>query len=671
MKKTLRTISLLLVLVMLASMLAGCTNKTEVVISVPGDQIGTELASIPVTVTVNGKPVDCRVEWQMLNETQDAYITASGVMENGNDYLAHVFYNAGAALGDENLDISVEGAELDYSEMAGEEIRTVVRINLLEKGNLTLVCGSVTLGAPIYNAYCAVKLDGENQPFNFQWTVTSGDETAPADANTVVEYGKVYELALEIYPEEGFNLNDWPVRVNCGKGDLVSIEQQGDVVYATIRYYYIKATVHEFFSPNVQIEVGSEQIGTALSEIPVTVQLFGENVPCRTEWSVMNDPADGYVPTSGTLEKGKDYLINVYYTADLTEEDLDADKIAVFGAELNHSEMAGEEILTVVRVNLLEKGNLTLTVGSHYVGMPIEHAYSVVKLDGEKLYSEHSWSIRKGNSEEAADESGYFEEGKYYQIAIRFIPPDDFDPDDWAIRLNCEGGELISLEADGAEYVAKIGFNYTNGEPPEQEEPKHECNFVLNPNKPSTATCAEAGVIFYLCQTCGAEKTETAAATGNHAWVEIDRMDLCDDGLTVSYSCSVCGQRDSEHFTSSHSWKETAREDLCDLGLTIYYTCEKCSATYNEVHASAHDWVKIDQAGYCPHGLQLVHECTKCGEIDTSQWIYPGDHSFGAAEYWSNHTHVRYCVECGHDLFEDHVTDNRGYCAACDSYIIN
>ena len=61
----------------------------------------------------------------------------------------------------------------------------------------------------------------------------------------------------------------------------------------------------------------------------------------------------------------------------------------------------------------------------------------------------------------------------------------------------------------------------------------------------------------------------------------------------------------------------------------------------------------------------------KCGEIDTSQWIYPGDHSFGAAEYWSNHTHVRYCVECGHDLFEDHVTDNRGYCAACDHWIIN
>ena len=55
MKKTLRAVGLLLVLVMLASMLAGCTNKTEVVISVPGDQIGTELASIPVTVTVNGK----------------------------------------------------------------------------------------------------------------------------------------------------------------------------------------------------------------------------------------------------------------------------------------------------------------------------------------------------------------------------------------------------------------------------------------------------------------------------------------------------------------------------------------------------------------------------------------------------------------------------------------
>lgn len=671
MKKTLRAISLLLVLVMLASMLAGCTNKTEVVISVPGDQIGTELASIPVTVTVNGKPVDCRVEWQMLNETQDAYEAASGVMENGKDYLANVYYNAGTALEDENLNISVEGAELNHSEMAGEEILTVVRINLLEKGNLTLVCGSVTLGAPIYNAYCAVKLDGENQPFNFQWTVVNTDEPAVPDNDDTFESGKIYQLSIDFFPDEDFVLEDWPVRVNCGSGELTALEKTSEGYRAEITFVFNEEAQDVHTPSDLEIVVGSDQIGAPLSEIPVTVRLFGENVPCRTEWSVMNDPADGYVPTSGTLEKGKDYLINVYYTADLTEDDLAADKIAVFGAELDHSQMAGEEILTVVRVNLLEKGNLTLTVGSHYVGMPIEHAYSVVKLDGEKLYSEHSWSIRKGNSEEAADESGYFEEGKYYQIAIRFIPSDDFDPDDWAIRLNCEGGELISLEADGAEYVAKIGFNYTNGEPPEQEEPQHECNFVLNPNKPSTATCAEDGVIFYLCQTCGAEITETAAATGNHAWVEIDRMDLCDDGLTVSYSCSVCGQRDSEHFTSSHSWKETAREDLCDLGLTIYYTCEKCSATYNEVHASAHDWVKIDQAGYCPHGLQLVHKCTKCGEIDTSQWIYPGDHSFGAAEYWSNHTHVRYCVECGHDLFEDHVTDNRGYCAACDSYIVN
>ena len=703
MRKSLRVICMILLIAMFVGLASGCTNKTEVKITVDNSPVGTELASIPVTVTVNGKDTPCRVEWQMLNETSDAYETASGVMENGKDYLAYVYYNAGATLGDENLNISVAGAELNHSEMVGEEILTVVRINLLEKGNLTIVCGNVIPCGSIGGTYCAVKLDGEKLPINYQWSVTYPAEPEATDEDNVFSYGKIYQLSIDFFPEEDFVLEKWPVRVNCGLGELTALEKTAAGYHAEITFDFGTHEENVSATSNLEIIVGSDQIGSPLSSIPVNVSLGGEKLTCRTEWSVMNDPAYGYVPTSGTLENGKDYIIYIYYVADITIEELVADSISVTGAELDHSEMAGEEILTVVRVNLLEKGNLTLTVGSHNIGMPIEHAYCVVKLDGEKLYSEYKWSILKGSTEEVVEENGNFEEGNCYQITIRFIPTDDFDPDDYAVRLNCEGGELLSMEADGAEYVAKIKFNYAND---------HVCTFVLNEEKPATNSCENSGEIFYLCLECGKEKVESVPAfghnpdwsnasyispktcvqsgeekaacrvcgkifarttdtVGEHDWKETDREDYCDQGMMVYYTCSVCGTTKSEKTESSHRWNESGREDLCDQGVTVYYTCGKCGASKNEVVAGSHNWVRIDHAGSCPYGIQLVLSCTKCGEIDTSQWIYPGEHSYSGAEYWNNHTHVFYCTECGEEAMENHITNNKGYCATCDHWIVN
>ena len=704
MRKSVRVICLILAIAILTGLCAGCVNKTMVEITVGGDQIGTALSDIPVTVKVNGKDTPCRVEWSMLTETMDCYSIPTEALEEGHDYLVYIYYDAGTELDDENLEITVAGADLDYSQMVGNEIMTAVRINLLEKGNLTLICSGITPGAFIKDPYIAIRKDGEFVLFNYLWSVTTSEGSIPADESTVVEYGKYYDLSLELFPDEGFVLDDYPVRLNCGDGKLLSIEQQGDVVYATIRYYYIMATVHEFFAPNVQIEVGSEQLGTALSDIPVTIMVQGKRATCRAEWQMLNDAQDAYVAASGTLEEGKDYLVNVHYTADLTEEDLDVDKIAVFGAELDHSEIVSDgEILTVVRVNLLEKGNLTLTVGSAPIGMPIEHAYCAVKLDGEKLDPEYSWSILKGASEEPVDETGYFEEGNYYQITIRFIAPDDFKPEDWTVRLNCEDGELLSLEPDGAEYVAKIGFDYGGG---------HVCFFVENGEIPATNTCSESGQVFYICYECGEEKAEFAPAlghapdwsnatytapqncreygvesascircgavqsretadVGSHAWLNTGCEDNCDQGMTNFYTCSVCGQTKSEQTQSSHSWNEVAQDDKCDAGMTILYTCEKCGASKSETVSSDHSWIRIDQAGSCPYGVQLVHECSKCGTIDTSQWIYPGDHSFGTAVYWNNNVHVRYCTECGEMTRENHTCDATGYCEACDTFIVN
>ncbi|MBO5976278.1 MAG: hypothetical protein J6P94_03780, partial [Oscillospiraceae bacterium] len=614
--------------------------------------------------TVNGKAVECRAEWSMLKDTMDGYSIPTDTLEEGNDYLVFVYYNAGTTADDENLNITVEGAQYDYSDTFGDEVMTAAHVNLMEEGNMVIVCSGVAPGAPL-NPYMVILKDGERVPFNYNWTVTDEEGTAPADASTIVEYGKAYDVHLEIFPREEFKLEDYSVSANCGDGVLSAVSQEGNVVYASLTYAFSMPFVYVKIFNGVNIHVASDQIGTPLSAVPVYVQHAGLDVPCHAQWQVLTD--DAYAPASGTLEAGKAYRVYVYYTAELTDDELAADMIHVSGGDLDHSERAGNEILSVVSVNLLEKGNLSLNVGNTYVGMPIDGAYCSVKLDGETLPSDFSWSILKGSDETAIDNSGFFEEGNYYQISIYFTPPAGFDPSNWGVRVNAAGGELISLENAGDRYLAKIGFDYGN---------EHVCKFVLDENKPATNTCTEDGEAFYVCPECGEEKTKAASATGHvFDWsnAEYTAPQNCMQYGVERASCTVCGAVETRNTADKGNqiWRETAREDLCDLGVTIYYICDSCGASYNDLQPGSHNWVRIDQAGSCPYGIQLVLSCTKCGKIDTSQWLPPKDHTFGGWSYWNNHTHVSHCIECGEEVSEGHRTDSRGYCAACGSWIVN
>ena len=222
---------------MLAGFCAGCGSQTEVVISVEADQIGMPLSSIPVSVTVNGKAVECRAEWSMLKDTMDGYSIPTDTLEEGNDYLVFIYYNAGTTADDENLNITVEGAQYDYSDTFGDEVMTAAHVNLMEEGNMVIVCSGVAPSAPL-NPYMVILKDGERVPFNYHWTGTDEEGTAPADAYTIVEYGKAYTLYLEIFPREEFKLEDYSVSANCGDGVLSSVSQEGNVVYATLTYVF-------------------------------------------------------------------------------------------------------------------------------------------------------------------------------------------------------------------------------------------------------------------------------------------------------------------------------------------------------------------------------------------------------------------------------------------------
>ena len=381
----------------------------------------------------------------------------------------------------------------------------------------------------------------------------------------------------------------------------------------------------------VTITVGAEA-GAALASIPVSVTVDGQEVACRTEWTMLNAAGDAYEAVQGNLENGKDYRLNIYYNAGASVDDTEFD-IQVTGAELSFSEMAGEEVKTVVRINLLEKGNLTIVSGSNMVGMPIEHAYCAVKLDGESLtITSYEWSILTDSGITAPAEGAVFEEGKYYQLHIYFIAPDGFDPDAWQIRSNCGEGTVQSIEAAGAEFVALVDFNYTGGEKPEA----HTCNFVLNKNKPSTATCEQDGVTYYICS-CGKEKTEAAKATGHLFDLVNETKPNCTENGVAERKCRYCGK-----------------------GMTVISSADGVT----------HDYQQVDKRGSCDEGLVVSYKCSRC-DASKTETLSPKEHAYGAAEYWSNFRCVRTCQDCGHQEIKAHVTDSNAICKNCGVAIIN
>ena len=99
------------------------------------------------------------------------------------------------------------------------------------------------------------------------------------------------------------------------------------------------------------------------------------------------------------------------------------------------------------------------------------------------------------------------------------------------------------------------------------------------------ATCVEAGLQTMYCTVCGAEKSETIAATGMHLWdkgVVTKKATCISTGKRVC-TCTSCGTTRSETIpvdSNAHAWEltEVLTEGETYHSSTGLYTCALCSA---------------------------------------------------------------------------------------------
>lgn len=135
-------------------------------------------------------------------------------------------------------------------------------------------------------------------------------------------------------------------------------------------------------------------------------------------------------------------------------------------------------------------------------------------------------------------------------------------------------------------------------------------NIVWTPTK--AATCKEEGSEHGVCQTCKKEFDRVVPKNNNHTYVVNEKTNTTvkemkpatceEDGYTVYYGCSVCGQTDIKVVETAlgHDWARNAAADVnatCTTEGSLAYKClrDRCTATKTEtVPALGHYWYKMN-----------------------------------------------------------------------------
>jgi hypothetical protein len=136
--------------------------------------------------------------------------------------------------------------------------------------------------------------------------------------------------------------------------------------------------------------------------------------------------------------------------------------------------------------------------------------------------------------------------------------------------------------------------------------------WVLDENRPHTATCIDEGKEFYICTLCGEKKSEVKEAVG-HNWANIRLVSGdCESGMTYHQRCRSCAaERDTtykagEHLPDLENPGRTYNPTCTEEGFTYFY-CELCGERLKEVlPATGHS--------YGEDGL-----CAVCGEEKPAQ----------------------------------------------------
>ena len=109
-------------------------------------------------------------------------------------------------------------------------------------------------------------------------------------------------------------------------------------------------------------------------------------------------------------------------------------------------------------------------------------------------------------------------------------------------------------------------------------------------------TCTQPGLVTYTCSDCGAEKTRTLSATGEHNWVEVEGgwEPTCTEAGTQKWKCEVCGLARTEILPANgHTWDDGTETvaPTCTAAGVLTRSCIHCDAAQTETIAPlGHEW---------------------------------------------------------------------------------
>ena len=153
--------------------------------------------------------------------------------------------------------------------------------------------------------------------------------------------------------------------------------------------------------------------------------------------------------------------------------------------------------------------------------------------------------------------------------------------------------------------------------------------------------CIHAGVRTYTCTDCGATKTETIPATGEHTFVAKEIPATCTTGGYILCTCSVCGttQRYDASEPLGHKWNSgtVTTKPTEDMAGVRTYTCTVCGDTKTETIPATgvhmHTWQLTKRApATCTEDGYDLYTCAKCGAVEHRNEVAAFGHKMNAGE---------------------------------------
>ena len=159
----------------------------------------------------------------------------------------------------------------------------------------------------------------------------------------------------------------------------------------------------------------------------------------------------------------------------------------------------------------------------------------------------------------------------------------------------------------------------------------------------TAAGCATNGVKTYVCNDCGATKTEAVAAVGHH-WMDPD--------CNAASTCITCGQ--SSGAALGHDYVTTVlTEPSCTTEGLQNHACSRCSAGYTEIiPRTGHHFAQTVTTPTCTAQGYTTHACVDCGAGYQDSFTVATGHSYiaevtTAAGCTTNGVITYTCSDCG------------------------